>query len=91
MRKIEELMVKAVNEQRNFKRSNTEVKFKDGVCHVKLFGNTIYYQKGNVKLYHDAGWPTMTTASRLRALGANILFKRGKYIKIIPVSKAAGN
>lgn len=91
MRKIEEAMVKAVKEKRNFKRSNTEVKFKDGVCHVKLFGNTIYYQKGDVKLYHHAGWPTMTTASRLRALGANILFKRGKYIKIVKVSNAAGS
>lgn len=91
MRKIEELMVQAINEKRNFRRSNTEVTFKNGVCRVKLWGNLIYHDDGRHKYYSCAGWPTDTTASRLRALGANILFKRGKYIKIIKESRAVCN
>lgn len=77
------MMVKAVNEKRDFKRSNTQVTHKDGVCRVKLFGNLIYYDDGKHRHYHSAGWPTMTTASRLRALGANVLLKRGVSLKII--------
>lgn len=85
------MMLEAIRDGRNFKRSNTQVSFKDGICRVKLFGNLIFYKKGDIVHYHDAGWPTATTASRLRALGANIIFKRGKSIKIVRASKVVRN
>ena len=83
MRKIEEKMVQAVNEARNFYESNTQVVTCGNVIRVYLFGNMIFEKNGNKKTYYHCGWPTVTTASRLRALGAEIEFKRGKYIKFL--------
>lgn len=74
MRKIEQGMVSAVKDRRNWKSGNTEVfvtKLGD-VC-VKLHGSTIAaYIQGIDGYPCNAAWekfPTRTTASRLRALG----------------------
>lgn len=78
MKKIEEKMVAAVKGSRNFKCSNTEVKVEDGVITVLLFGNEIMRKTPTRISYCSCGYPTVTTASRLRALGANVTLKRNE-------------
>lgn len=71
MRQIEKMMVQAVNNKECFKRSNTEVRaFSFGVF-VALHGNLIFARIDGKDYYSNAGWNTNTTASRLRALGAD--------------------
>lgn len=73
MRKIEENMLQAIAERRNWKSGNTAVEVENsGAVSVWLFGNCIAAIDGQSKKFKTAGWPTVTTASRLRALGANI-------------------
>ena len=79
MRKIEKMMVEAVEAGRNFSQGNTRVEVKNGITRVFLFDNMICEIKNGKKRFTDAGWPTVTTASRLRALGANCC-RRGKKI-----------
>ena len=71
MRKIEKMMVQAVANKKNFKCSNTEVRTINGAVFVALHGNLIYASIDGKKYYSNAGWNTVTTASRLRALGAD--------------------
>ena len=71
MRQIEKLMLQAINTKQNFKLSNTEVKNIKGSIFVTLHGNLIYARIDNKDYYSNAGWNTRTTASRLRALGAD--------------------
>lgn len=82
MRKIEENMVEAVKKRQNWKSGNTEVTvclkpLNQIVIKVYLHGNEIYslyeYEDGTQLIYFSlAGWNTVTTRSRLRALGINI-------------------
>jgi len=71
MRKIERQTLEAIKANRNFKRGNTEVR--EGV--VYLHGNRIAERRGN-KLTLDVEtlhrWPTVTTRSRLNALGFSV-------------------
>ena len=84
MKAIEKKMVAAVQGGYNFKESNTEVICNDGEIRVLLFGNEIYRKTPVMVSYNDAGWPTVTTASRLRTLGVNCTHKgRGKNQRII--------
>jgi hypothetical protein len=71
MREIEKMMVQAVANKQNFKRSNTEVRNINGSVFVALHGNLIFASIDGKKYYSNAGWNTVTTASRLRALGAD--------------------
>lgn len=71
MREIEKMMVNAVANKQNFKRSNTEVRNINGSIFVALHGNLIFASIDGKKYYSNAGWNTVTTASRLRALGAD--------------------
>lgn len=71
MREIEKMMVNAVENKQNFKRSNTEVKNINGSVFVALHGNLIFASIDGKKYFSNAGWNTVTTASRLRALGAD--------------------
>lgn len=64
-------MLQAVTNKQNFKSSNTEVKTINGAVFVALHGNLIFASINGKKYYSNAGWNTNTTASRLRALGAN--------------------
>ena len=71
MRQIEKMMVQAVANKQNFKCSNTEVRNINGSVFVALHGNLIFASINGKKYYSNAGWNTVTTASRLRALGAD--------------------
>ena len=71
MRQVEKMMLSAVNNKRNFKLGNTEVYNKNNGVFVFLHGNLIFARVNNKDYYSNAGWNTRTTASRLRALGAD--------------------
>ncbi len=72
MKRIEEKMCNAVAARRNFKQSNTEViSLLNGSVFVKLYDTIIYAYVAGVEYFSDGGWNTVTTGSRLRALGAN--------------------
>lgn len=81
MRRIEENMLSAVRNGRNFRNGNTEVKVtkEDGeqITRVLLHGNCIFEQVQNIsglyeKYFNLCGWNTPTTRSRLNALGVNV-------------------
>lgn len=75
MRKIEENMLQAVKSRTNWKQANTEVVVKGNYAEVLLHGNKIAtIVGGDVVIDYDTleAWPTRTTKSRLRALGAPI-------------------
>lgn len=79
MRAIEREMVAAFNGNRNFRKSNTQVVVNDGKVDVFLFGNKISTKDiatGEVR-FSNCGFDTITTASRLRALGARCGIKNG--------------
>ena len=72
MKKLEEKMLHAVLNRRNFKNTNTEViSLLNGDVFVKLYDTIIYAVFRGKEYFSDGGWNTNTTASRLRALGAN--------------------
>ena len=71
MRKIEKQTLEAIKANRNFKSGNTEVQ--GGV--VYLHGNRIAYRDGGNLVMDTATlhrWPTVTTRSRLNALGFSV-------------------
>lgn len=71
MRKIERQTLEAIRKGRNFKSGNTQVL--NGV--VYLHGNRIAWREGR-NLIMDTStlnrWPTVTTRSRLKALGFSV-------------------
>lgn len=87
MRKIEQEMVAAVRAGRVWAKDNTKVWVtheSDGSfkADVWLHGNHIadYFSSSlvlKVNEYTLSRWPTNTTKSRLRALGANVTTKKG--------------
>lgn len=74
MKKIEEKMAAAVKSRRAWSESNTSVivNLCPGEIRVYLFGNCIYRKNGEGEFINLCGWPTVTTYSRLRALGVDI-------------------
>lgn len=88
MRTIEQKMREAIEQKRDFKMSNTEVitrNLNGGsvlVSFVYLFGHEIacyYHHNGGLMVNTKTlrAWPSNTTISRLRALGADITVKAG--------------
>ena len=83
MRKIENQMIAAVQNRAPWHLDNTSIKPIDDVnCAVYLHGNHIAdvnSQTGFVMVNADTlrRWPTPTTKSRLRALGANVATRKG--------------
>ena len=81
MRQIEFDMVKAIRENKPFKRDNTQVKIDFNTAHVFLHGNHIatVINEGTpiVNLDTLRAYPTPTTKSRLRALGVDVYTKQG--------------
>jgi len=74
MRKIEEQMLRAIAKRRNWKKSNTRVNIVNNWAEVFLFGNKIAQidlDSGVIYATH-CGWPTVTTKSRLCALGVQL-------------------
>ena len=72
MRKLEEVMRNAVNAKRNASISNTLVSVENNAVKVYLHGNLIYKEENGVKSFTLAGWNTVTTRSRLNALGVDV-------------------
>lgn len=71
MKKIEEKMNAALAAGREFKQSNTQVIITSaGHKFVMLYSTLIYADIHGRRYYSDGGCSTVTTASRLRALGA---------------------
>jgi len=83
MRKIEKQMIDAINNRRTWHGANTSVSSIDDVnCAVFLHGNHIADVNSRtgfvmVNKYTLHKWPSVTTKSRLRALGANVTTKKG--------------
>ena len=91
MRKIEQQMLNALQARKDFVLSNTAVFFigaqESGNPHgarseVFLHGNHIadyWHESGELEVDTRtlARWSTVTTKSRLRALGANVTTKKG--------------
>ena len=82
MRKIEQQMVKAVNNGDNWSLNNTQViSDGEGLTWVYLHGNLIALSvDGIIEPILDtlSNWPTVTTKSRLRALGVNLTQTKGR-------------
>ena len=83
MRKIETQMLKAISTCTTWCQSNTSISSIDDVnCAVYLYGNHIADVNSKtgfvmVNKYTLRKWPSVTTKSRLRALGARISTCKG--------------
>ena len=78
MRKIDEMMLNAVKEHRNWKNGNTEVKVYKigGFMHIRVYLHDNLIWKWNeaedIAEFTLAGWNTMVTRNRLNALGVDV-------------------
>jgi hypothetical protein len=83
MRKIEQQMIDAINNRLNWRLDNTLVQPIDDInSAIYLHGNeiaTVNSRTGLVMVNTQTlrRWPTPTTKSRLRALGANVATRKG--------------
>ena len=82
MRVIEKKMLAAIMNMDYFSNSNTMVKPYNGYSDIYLHGHHIAEydnstNKVNVNVDTLRNWPTVTTKSRLRALGVNVTTKKG--------------
>ena len=70
MRKIEQQMIDAINNNQDWQSANTSVHFNEenGVSIVRLHGNKIAEVSDTDMTIFDGGWQTNTTKSRLNAL-----------------------
>ena len=95
MRKIEQQMIDAIENKKQFHLGNTRVEYLPEVdtsmqsriehCKIYLHGNHIAtYAYGRDRYYMNKNtllqWPTNTTKSRLNALGFKVAFKQGKIL-----------
>ena len=64
-------MLEAIRNRENFCKSNTKVIVNTKCVYVKLYDTIIYIIKNGIEYFSDGGFNTVTTSSRLRALGAN--------------------
>lgn len=71
MKKIEKMMMAAVNEGRNWTSANTRVICNENGVFVVLYDTIIFARVKGREYYSDGGFKTATTGSRLRALGAD--------------------
>lgn len=76
MREIEKKMVAAIRNTKNFNGNNTQVECQsNGSIYVYLFGNCIYKIVNGKTYFNLCGWNSVTTRSRLNALGVNVTSK----------------
>jgi hypothetical protein len=68
MRQIERQMNRAINQEMDWKKDNTEVINIDGVSFVYLYSNLIAMVADTWLELFDAGYQTTTTKSRLNAI-----------------------
>lgn len=71
MRTIEKKMLQALRENKEITISNTRVENHKTGQFVRLYSTLIYAKVNGKEYFSDGGYRTSTTASRLRALGAN--------------------
>ena len=71
MKEIEKKMIEAVKNGKEFKEANTYVFTTKNGIFVKLYNTIIFALVNGNKYYSDGGYATVTTSSRLRALGAD--------------------
>ena len=72
MKQIEKNMLQAVRSGRNFRSGNTVVTADTTGVKVYLHGNCIFAVYQGVKRFSLAVWNTVTTRSRLNALGVSV-------------------
>ena len=84
MRLIEQQMNEAVNNRSNWSKDNTRVE-----ANILMSKAYVYLFDRHIATYHYdddavipnldtlAAWPTVTTKSRLRALGVNVYTRKG--------------
>jgi hypothetical protein len=81
MRQIEEKMLEAIEDRKDWNSGNTEVISNgDGLSWVYLHGNRLACSAyGSIEPDYQTlrTWPTRTTMSRLRALGVDVCTRRG--------------
>ena len=70
MRKIEQQMINAINNNQDWQSANTSVHFNEetGASIVRLHGNKIAEVGDDYLTLFDAGWQSNTTKSRLNAI-----------------------
>ena len=68
MRKIEQQMCDAIQNNKDWKLKNTQVITIEGVSFVYLHGNQIATIDDDSMTIYDGGWQSTTTKSRLNAL-----------------------
>ena len=78
MRKIEKEMLQAICNRENFCKSNTKVVVNAKCVYVKLYDTIIYILRNGIEYFSDGDFNTVTTSSRLRALGANYSTNKSK-------------
>lgn len=71
MRQIEKKMIAAIESRKNFELDNTKVRVNANGVFVILYNTIIFGLVNGIKYFSDGGWATVTTSSRLRALGAD--------------------
>lgn len=71
-------MCNAFESRHAWQESNTAVIVDDGVVNVALHGNVIARREGAYRYCTLAGWDTVTTRSRLNALGAHVRRVKGR-------------
>lgn len=80
MRKVEKQMIAAIKNRSPFHGRNTTVYINTSKAEIFLHGNHIAdwtWDGGlSVNEYTLSRWPSVTTKSRLRALGANVYTKK---------------
>lgn len=88
MRLIEKEMLQAVCNRENFCKSNTKVLINSKCVYVKLYDTIIYILRDGIEYFSDGGFKTVTTSSRLRALGANYSINENKNkVDLLPQNK----
>lgn len=88
MRQIEKEMLQAVCNRENFCKSNTKVLVNPKCVYVKLYDTIIYILRNGIEYFSDGGFKTVTTSSRLRALGANYSTNENKNkVDLLPQNK----
>lgn len=70
MRVIEKKMIEALNTGRNMQGVNTRVSHNINGAFVWLYDTLIFARVEGITYFSDGGFNTVTTSSRLRALGA---------------------
>lgn len=84
MRKIEQEMLRAIAEHRNWRKSNTRVNIVNDWAEVWLFNSKIAQidlKNGDIYANH-CGWATLTTLSRYKALGLHARQKNKEWLVV---------